>query len=223
MCGRINVSDNEGVRLLLAMLGMDTWPSHEGRYNIAPTSKLDVVHMLDTPVVTQMSWGVSMTVKGKTGKLLNRRIPNSRSDKVWSSPLWRKLIPAQRVLVPVNGFYEWKRRNKKLEATYYITPANADAMFFAGIYQAPRDEAELPEVSIVTTEANEAMSAVHDRMPVILLSANEAMAWIQESDRDSLDKLMCPASNDTLLFTQVSSYVNKSSNAGVKCIEPIAA
>jgi putative SOS response-associated peptidase YedK len=179
--------------------------------------------MPDTPVVTQMSWGVSMTVKGKTGKLLNRRIPNSRSDKVWSSPLWRKLIPAQRVLVPVNGFYEWKRRNKKLEAAYYVTPAKADAMFFAGIYQSPRDEAELPEVSIVTTEANEAMSAVHDRMPVILLSANEAMAWIQESDRESLDELMRPASNDALLFTQVSSYVNKSTNAGVKCIEPIAA
>jgi len=47
MCGRMNVSDNEGVRFLLESLGMDTWPSRDPRYNIAPTQTLDVVRPLD--------------------------------------------------------------------------------------------------------------------------------------------------------------------------------
>ena len=128
----------------------------------------------------------------------------------------------RRVLVPVNGFYEWKRKNRQLEAAYYITPAGKDAMFFAGIYRPSKDD-EKPEVSIVTTEANQAMSKVHDRMPVMLTSQNQAMAWIQEDDRDSLDELMQPAANNALKFTEISDYVNKSSNEGPECIEPLAA
>jgi len=193
MCGRMNISDHEGIRSLLESLGMETWPSQQPSFNVAPTP-------------------------------ITRRVPNSRDDKVWTSYLWRYLIPEQRVLIPVNGFYEWKRKNKKLVAAYHITAANAPAMFFAGIFKKPKntDSDEPFEVSIVTTSANESMANVHDRMPVILSSQNAAMAWIQESDRDSLDELMQPAQNDALVFTQVSDYVNKSTNEGPECIAAVS-
>jgi putative SOS response-associated peptidase YedK len=218
MCGRVNVSDNEGVRLLLESMGMDTWPARDPRYNIAPTQTLDVVK--GDLTLEAMSWGVSMTLPGKNG-IVTKRIQNSRDDKVWSSRLWKPLIENQRVLVPVNGFYEWKRVNKKLVAAFHITPANHSAMFFAGIYKVPKDELQKPEVSMITTSANEAMSEIHDRMPVIFTSHNATMAWLQESDKDSLRELMTAASNDALSFTEVSSYVNKSSNEGPECIKPM--
>ena len=222
MCGRVNVSDNEGVRLLLESMGMDTWPTRDPRFNIAPTQSLDVVkHGDDGPVLDSMSWGVSMTLKGKKGQPITKRVPNARDDKVWSSYQWRYLIPEQRVLIPVNGFYEWKRENKKLVQAYYITPADSAAMFFAGIYRVPKDDDGRQEVTIITTTANDAMSQVHDRMPVILSSHNEAMAWIQEADKDSLTQLMQPASNDALVFTAVSDYVNKSSNEGEACARAV--
>ena len=63
------------------------------------------------------------------------------------------------------------------------------------------------------------MSEVHDRMPVILTSQNAAMAWLQEGDKASLTELMTSASNETLKFTEVSNFVNKSSNEGPECIE----
>ena len=220
MCGRVNVSDNEGVRVLLESLGMTTWPTREPRFNIAPTQTLDVVKLESELSLQPMSWGISMTLPGKKG-MITKRIQNSRDDKVWHSRLWKPLMESQRVLVPVNGFYEWKRENKKLVSAYYMTPAQASAMFLAGIYKASGAEADKPEVSIITTTANDAMSEVHDRMPVLLLSANEAMAWLQESDRGSLDALMKPASNDAMIFTEVSNYVNKSSNEGVECIKPV--
>jgi len=219
MCGRVNVSDNEGVRILLESLGMTTWPTREPRFNIAPTQTLDVVSLDDELHLVPMSWGVSMTLPGKKGPV-TRRVQNSRGDKVWSSRMWKPMIEHDRVLVPVNGFYEWKRENRKLVSAFYMTPAKGSAMFMAGICKRQTDDAEKPEVSVVTTDANEPMSEVHDRMPVLLLSSNEAMAWLQESDRESLDALMQPASNDALRFTEVSDYVNKSSNEGPRCVAP---
>lgn len=219
MCGRVNVSDNEGVRILLESLGMTTWPSREPRFNIAPTQTLDVVSLDDELTLVPMSWGVSMTFPGKKG-MVTRRIQNSRDDKVWSSRLWKPMIEHNRVLVPINGFYEWKRENRKLVSAYYMTPAEGRAMFLAGISKLAPPDADKPEVSVITTTANEAMSDVHDRMPVLLLSGNEAMAWLQEADRSSLDELMKPASNDALVFSEVSNYVNKSSNDGPECIQP---
>lgn len=222
MCGRMNISDHEGIQWLLHQLGLSEPPTQEPRYNIAPTLPLDVVVMEgDKPVLETMSWGVTLKTKGKKGQPVTRRVPNSRDDKVWTSYMWRYLIPEQRVLIPVNGFYEWKRENKKLVAAYHITPANEPAMFFAGIYRRSKIEGEMAEVSIVTTSANDAMSEVHDRMPVILSSGNAAMAWIQENDRESLDELMQPAGNNALEFTRVSDYVNKSSNEGEQCVKPV--
>jgi len=222
MCGRMNISDHEGIQWLLRSLGLSAAPTQKPRFNVAPTLELDVVNLVDgDPELTQMSWGVSMKTKGKKGQQIIRRIPNARDDKVWTSYLWRYLIPEQRVLIPVNGFYEWKRENKKLVAAYHITPSNAPAMFFAGIYRIPKEGVGLAEVTIITTRANDAMSKVHDRMPVILTSQNAAMAWIQDNDQNSLDELMQPANNDVLTFTEVSAYVNKSTNEGQHCIEPV--
>lgn len=219
MCGRINVSDNEGIRLLLEIMGMDTWPTREPRFNVAPTQTLDVVKFDEKPVLTSMSWGVSMSLPGKTG-MVTKRIQNSRDDKVWSSRLWKPMIESQRVLIPVNGFYEWKRENRKLVAAFHISPARNRAMFFAGIYKGAKNEGEKAECSVVTTASNDSMSLVHDRMPVILDSQNAAMAWLQESDSASLKELMTAASNEALHFTEVSQYVNKSSNEGPECIAP---
>jgi len=222
MCGRINVSDNEGIRLLLEVMGMDTWPTREPRFNVAPTQTLDVIKFDGKPTLVPMSWGVSMSLPGTSG-MVTKRIPNSRDDKVWSSRLWKPMIESQRVLIPVNGFYEWKRENRKVVSAFHISPARHRAMLFAGIYTLSQVDADKPEFSVVTTVSNQPMSLVHDRMPVILGSRNAAMAWLQESDNASLSELMTAADDDMLAFTQVSQYVNKSSNEGPECIEPLVA
>ena len=222
MCGRINVSDNEGLRLLLEYMGMDTWPGREPRFNVAPTQTLDVVTLESDLTLSPMSWGVSMTLPGKKG-MVTKRLQNARDDKVWSSRLWAPLMKSRRALVPVNGFYEWQRKNKKIQAAYHIGPSQSTAMFMAGMYRAaPAGEgAGYPEVTVITTAANDAMRPIHDRIPVILATQNEAMAWLQETDQSSLTELMTPVSNEWLTFTEVSSYVNKSSNEGPECLKRV--
>lgn len=222
MCGRVNVSDNEGVRLLLEVMGMDTWPSRDPRYNIAPTQTLDVVKDDGGLTLEAMSWGVSLNLPGKTG-MVTKRIQNARNDKVWSSRLWKPLIENQRVLVPINGFYEWKRAKNESAVAFYITPAERSAMFLAGIYKTFPDELQIPEVSVVTTSANEDMSEIHDRMPVILNSRNAAMAWLcSGSGKNQLNELMKSTNTVNLKFTPVSNFVNNSRNDGPECIEPLA-
>ena len=86
-----------------------------------------------------------------------------------------------------------------------------------------KNEAEKSEVSVVTRDAYKAMSKLHDQMLVILNLQNAAMAWLSEDEKLSLNDLIEPAANNALRFTEVGSYVNKSSNEGPECVEPIAA
>ncbi len=227
MCGRINVSDNEGVRLLLAMLGMEVWPSRDPRYNIAPTQTLDVVlwdH--ETPSLQPMKWGL-MPKWAKPGKF-SAPLINARSETIWEKPSFRHLITQYRVLVPINGFYEWHRQGKT-KTPFYFQPVEHKAMFLAAIYQpspeetqaadtSPEQSANKAQVCLVTTDANDTMQAVHHRMPVIL-DAESAMRWITPSDHEVIEKLMKPAGNDVLQQTQVGDYVNSSRNEGEQCIQ----
>ena len=221
MCGRINVSDNEGVRFLLSMLGMETWPSREPRFNIAPTQTLDVVQWHDKPILSSMRWGL-LPAWAKPGQF-SAPLINARSETIRSKPSFRQLIVKQRALIPINGFYEW-RREGKIKTPFYIHPKDQPAMFLAGIYQLPTVEKnddgsdKKPEVCVVTTAANSVFEQVHHRMPVIL-PVDQALSWIDNNDADRIDALMQPASNDTLDIKQVNSYVNSSRNEGPACLE----
>lgn len=222
MCGRINVSDNEGVRLLLAMLGMEVWPSRDPRFNVAPSQMLDVVGWQEeAPTHESMKWGL-LPAWAKPGTF-SAPLINARSETIHEKPSFRKLIGSHRVLIPINGFYEW-RRTGKVKEPFFIKPANASAMFIAGLYQPPSpetstDAVECAQVCSVTVESNEAMSHVHHRMPVIL-SPTDALTWIQPADKITLDRLMVPASNDRLQICEVGDYVNSARNQGSECVEP---
>jgi len=218
MCGRINVSDNEGVRLLLAMLGMEVWPSRDPRFNVTPSQSLDVVNWAnDQPTHQRMKWGV-MPAWAKPGKF-SAPLINARSETVREKPSFKHLVKSHRVIIPINGFYEWKR-NGKSKVPYFVTPSDSDVMLVAGLFQPnKKDDQERDQVCVVTVESNEEMAKVHHRMPVILKPDN-ALQWIQASDDAVIDKLMLPASNDSFRLTQVSDYVNSARNDGPECVAP---
>jgi putative SOS response-associated peptidase YedK len=225
MCGRINVSDNEGIRVLLAMLGMDVWPSRDPRFNIAPTQTLDVISHL--PRLSPMRWGITPLWAKNQGKTVAPLI-NARCETIREKASFKRLINDQRVIIPINGFYEWHRKGKSKSA-YHITLAKAPAMLLAGIWQSsitPAGTAESnaiqqTQVCAITTAANSVMSAIHHRMPVIL-TVDEAIQWLSPSAAGSIDRLMRPAANDLLKITKISDYVNNARHEGPKCIEPAA-
>jgi len=220
MCGRINVSDNEGVRLLLAMLGMEVWPSRDPRFNIAPSQTLDVVSWQDdAPTHQSMKWGL-LPSWAKPGKF-SAPLINARSETIHEKPSFKKLVAQHRVLIPINGFYEWHREGKA-KTPYFIKPSQSDAMFIGALYQPAKPSQDeknpsKPQVCVVTVAANETMSKVHHRMPVIL-DPEDALSWIKPAEQHDLDALMQPASNDALAIGEVSDYVNSARNEGPECI-----
>lgn len=219
MCGRVNITDNEGVRLLMELVGMPSWPSIQERYNIAPSAQLDGLVWNDGLEHSLLHWGL-VPAWAKPGQFASPLI-NARSETVWEKPSFRNLVKNQRVCVPVTGFYEW-HRNKGQKTPHYIYPANNESMFLAGIYQRTKtgDSTSRHDVSLLTVEANQRMAEVHHRMPVII-PPEAVTTWLSNdtpTDRELLDSLMQPAANDYLAFRQVSDYVNNARNEGPDCI-----
>ncbi len=217
MCGRINVSDNEGVRLLLEMLGMDVWPSRDPRYNVAPSSCLDVVvaSTLGKPSCAQMQWGLKAPW-AKAGKSAAPLI-NARAESLFEKPTFRQLAREHRIIIPVTGFYEWYRKGNSKQP-HLIRSANEPALLLAGISQPAGENTDSDRACVITTTANEKMSTVHHRMPV-LLNSNDALAWLTDTDENDIRDLMGPASNDAVRVQPVSAYVNDVRHQGSACQE----
>lgn len=217
MCGRINISDHPGVQILMDYLDLPIFPDKfSPRYNIAPGAILyTALANNNTLESTFMRWGI-LPSWAQPGKF-DRPLINARAESVWEKPSFRHLMKSQRVIIPVNGFYEWHREEKN-KVPYYIHPATQKAMALAGLYQITK-QGEM-ECCIVTTGSNKAMSPVHHRMPVIL--APELMKdWLLSADRQYLDSLTQACAENFLQLDQVSEYVNNAANEGEKCVQKV--
>ena len=136
MCGRVDAHDYEGVNKLVSVLDVavpkDRFPP---RYNIAPSATLATVCHKVGFEVADMQWGI-VPHWAKPGQF-ERPLINARAETIHVKPSFKKLIARTRVIVPVNGFYEW-RRTAGSKATYYFRAASQDALALAGIYQISR-------------------------------------------------------------------------------------
>lgn len=218
MCGRINVSDHEGVQQLLQRLGISlNKDSFIPRFNIAPSADILVAFAEPPRQLAQMHWGiVPHWAREKPGA---RPLINARAETAWEKPSFRKLVQNTRAIVPVNGFYEWKRENGR-KTPFYITLAGHKAMALAAIYQVTKEGTM--EVAILTRESAGKMNEVHDRMPVTLDEENMG-AWLSTEPAEFIQQLLGAQALPNLKITEVSSYVNNAANEGEKCIEPVAA
>jgi len=100
---------------------------------------------------------------------------NARAETVATSRTYREPFKKRRCLVPASGFYEWKRLDPKNKQSFAFDLLNGKMMAFAGLWDAWKDPANgrwLQSYTIITTDANELMAPVHDRMPVILHPRN---------------------------------------------------
>ncbi len=216
MCGRVNVFDHAGVQALLDQLGVEHWPVFSPRFNIAPTSSLDVLTFEDDTLQhQQMTWGI-LPKWARPGQF-STPLFNARAETIHDKPSFKNLVKNQRILLPVNGFYEWIRENRKKTAVY-ISPKKGDAMFLAGIYQ--HVSGKDSECCLITTAANSDMAKIHHRMPV-MTDVNMALKWLDHSPEPELDELMQPQANGLLHMQVVSDFVNNTRHEGPGCMQPM--
>jgi len=220
MCGRYALSekpDDIAKRFDLATVPKDVQPN----FNAAPSQTMPVITAGADGVrqVELMRWGIHRTL----GKDLVRELINTRSDKAFGG-FWRKTVSSHRCLVPANGFYEWKATADG-KVPYFIRLTDVDLFAFAGIWDLWRaeDGQEIKTYSIMTSEPNKEMRAVHSRMPVMLHPEDEA-AWLDlaNNTQESVGELLLPSEDNRLTIYEVSRDVNNPRNNSAALLQPVA-
>lgn len=219
MCGRYSLSsDGEA---LVEEFGVNDLAAWSPRFNIAPSQAVPVlVHNGDSLEATSFYWGL-VPAWAKDRKMQSRLI-NARAESVAEKPSFRSAFRRRRCLVLANGYYEWVKRNNEKQP-YYIHLQSHRPFAFAGLWEKWLDENGTPYLScsIITCAANERLTALHQRMPVVLPKPTHA-TWLQsETDSQTLIDLLKPAANDAFNAIAVSRFVNAPNHEGPDCIKPL--
>ena len=124
--------------------------------------------------------------------------------------------------MPADGFYEWLRSGTERQPFWFHRPEGG-LLLFAGLYESwqPKPDEWQRTFTIITTDANQIVSPIHDRMPVILPD-DLVDEWLdpRQEDLDKLSKLLVPAGNGVLASLAVSQRVNSVKNDDPSCLEP---
>lgn len=192
------------------------------RYNVAPTQQVPVViAAAGERQVDLVQWGLTP----RHGAKQNFTIFNARAETLLERASFRRLLPSQRCLIPANGFYEWEQvGGTKLPWLYQLQSGETFAL--AGLYDRWTDEQgrEVGACTVITTEPNELVLPVHNRMPVILAREIEA-EWLNPhlTDPYRLLPLLAPYPAGEMRRTAVSRAVNNSRVDRPELLQPVAA
>jgi len=192
------------------------------RFNIAPSQSVAVVRAADgARFLSLLHWG--LIPSWASDQKIGYKLTNARSETVAEKPSFRSAFKQRRCLIPASGFYEWQKRGSSKQP-FFIRPRDGDDLFaFAGLWEKWTDPLGkvVESCTILTTEANELMRPIHDRMPVILDSAAES-TWLDPgSSADALRSLFVPSASERMQAYAVSSWVSNARHQGEQCIEPV--
>ena len=229
MCGRMTQTTDpaEVARIFDADSRVDEDSvDAQPRYNVAPTQPLMVVLQRadEGRVVEQHRWGLipSFAASARDGA---KRI-NARAETIATSPSFRTSFVKRRCIVPSDGFYEWRRTGGPRQP-FFLHPPEDALLAMAGLWAVWKDPETglwVPSAAVVTTGANRLVSAIHDRMPVLL--PREAWDdWLDPEldDREYLRSLLEPAPDDVLAMYPISTAVNNVRNEGPQLLTPVIA
>jgi putative SOS response-associated peptidase YedK len=194
----------------------------EPSWNVAPTDDVYAVRS-DGALrrVDACHWGLvpSWAPDPKVGA----RMINARAETLATKGAFKAAFRRRRCIVPADGFYEWTRQaGGKVKQPHFIHRPDGEPYAFAGLWEVWRRRADgerLRSCTIVTTTASEPVSALHDRMPVIL-PASAWDEWLDPANEDliALGRLLVPAPPEVVAIHLVSTLVNSVRNQGPELV-----
>lgn len=228
MCGRLNVTADPLTQLLMDAFGITAEP--RTNHNLAPTEDLLVVRpALDEKKgyrADELRWW--LTPSWSNGPSTRYAMFNAKSETLSEKRSFAKPFRSQRCVVPVSGYYEWKR-GERTKLPFHISTAETGnhmgGLLLAGLWDSYFDSstnATLESCAIVTAAAHEDLAYVHHRQPVFLSTA-EAHRWLDHSlEVADLGELMTPHLPTPLQVDPVSTHVNNARNKDSRCMQPVA-
>lgn len=187
----------------------------DANFNVAPTTLIPVVRFTESKfVVDVMQWGFQASKSSSpTNPTMPPLVINARSETVAEKPMFRGLVSGHRCIVPMDGFYEWKRDDvARGKIPFYVSRDDNHRMWVAGLWrgQLPGDSLdESAQVALLTADANDDIAYIHDRTPC-QLTLEDALHWA--SDVDVPLQLVQKANHPTLRAWHVSKDVNSIRN-----------
>ncbi len=222
MCGRFaQVVKHKQLKKLIDELDIKNRTEQiEINFNVAPTQAVSaVIAKEEGRILTHFRWGLipSWSKESTT----EYKMINVRSETVLEKPTFKRALLYRRCLIPATGFYEWRKTDKQ---PFFVHAAQEDYLLFAGLteYWKGADGSEIQSCAILTTDANELMEPIHNRMPVIL-SADAWDIWLNSRFKDeyALQALLKPCPVEILQLYPVSKLVNSVKANGEDCLKPL--
>ena len=219
MCGRFSFTQPE--KVVTEVFQLASVPSLSPRYNIAPTQLVPTILTNSDNRKRQLKmlrWGLipSWSKDMKIGA----KLINARAETVAEKPSFRAAFKRRRCLILADGFYEWQHQEKKKQP-FYFRLQDQQPFAFAGLWEHWEKEAgEIIETcTIITTEANDLMRSIHDRMPVILDPKNYDL-WLDPElqEREILQSFLQPYQSEAMTVYPVSTKVNNAKVDSADCI-----
>ena len=217
MCGRFTNTKPEKIKI--PGISAKELKDAKARYNVAPSQDvLSVINASDEKHAVYLHWGL---IPSWTKERQGSGIINARSETIQEKPSFRDSFKRRRCLIPADGFYEWKKTGKTKQP-YYFQMKDESVFSFAGIWDVwKRDGEEIISCAIITTEPNELLGMVHNRMPVIL-RAGDVDAWLDEdAGGDELQDLLKPFPADYMKSYPVGLAVNNPSVDEPQLVEKV--
>jgi putative SOS response-associated peptidase YedK len=226
MCGRyVRRSDKQRLAEHFR-LHPGSMPDFGISYNVAPQTFQPIVRLnSDTGEreIVMMRWGL-IPVWSRNAKIGYSTI-NAKAETVATAPAFREAFKSRRCLIPADAFYEWQKIDAKTKQPFAIGMKDGSPYAFAGLWERWRDPSTkepLETFTVITTDANELLEAMHDRMPVIL-EPKDYDRWLQPGDpaRPPTDLLRAfPA--DQMIAWKVDRKVGNVRNDDAGCIASLA-
>jgi putative SOS response-associated peptidase YedK len=206
------------------MFDLIDMPPLTPRYNVAPTQMVPAVRLKSEKKereLVMLKWGL-IPAWAKDAAIGSQMIM-ARADTVAEKPAFKSAFQKRRCLMVADGFYEWQKTNGKTQP-YFIGLKDQDPFAFAGLWERwknPEGDA-VESCALITTDANDIVRPIHDRMPVIL-QPKYYDAWLdpEVQDVEKLQKLLVPYPAERMRAYPVSFLINDPKNEDPKCIEPL--
>ena len=192
------------------------------RYNIAPSQQILGLRLSDEGAKRELAalkWGlVPFWAKDPS---IGSQMINARAETAAQKPSFREALKKRRILIPVSGFYEWKKETGGSKQPYYITRKDGALFSLAGLWERwSKGKPVIESATILTTEPNELIAALHNRMPLII-SPENYQQWLDlKTDPDQINALLRPAPVESFTAYPVSTLVNKPVNDNPDLIIP---
>jgi putative SOS response-associated peptidase YedK len=222
MCGRFSITDPRlALRDLFPLFdSFDVTPN----YNVAPTQAVLAVRIPaggDEPEPALLKWGLVPSWAGDPS--VGYRMINARAETAADKPSFRSAFRQRRCLILADGFFEWAKVGKNKQPYLFRLPGGRP-FAFAGLWEHwERDGRAIDSCTILTTDANELVQPVHDRMPVILAPA-DFDRWLDPKavNGPDLQALLRPYPAEAMAAYPVSTHVNNPKHNDAACVAPLA-